>query len=175
MKKNYRMQKTISIKRFISELGKDFSDNIKDRLLDLEVRTVLTREEDYNILDIKHVEHTKYDCPSNLENGSSKHQKEYNYGQFVVVDEVLYFSEKCVENDEVMGSPVVNTIYDSLNTDNIIMDSGTSAKKVDDSNIDYVIDNILKACPEVSKEYMEIMEDMLSREKIKSPHRQIHR
>lgn len=175
MKKNYRMQKTISMKRFISELGENFSDDIKDRLLDLEVRTVLTREEDYNILDIKHVEHTKYDCPSSLGNSSAKHQKEYNYGQFIVVDGVLYFSEKCVENDEVMQSPMVNTIYDSLNTDSIITDSGISAKKVDDGNIGYVIDTILKACPEVSQEYRDIMEDMLSREKIKSPHRQIYR
>ncbi len=49
------------MKGFISEFGEIFLKNEK-RLLELEIRTVLTRKEHRNKLDIKHVEHTKYPC-----------------------------------------------------------------------------------------------------------------
>lgn len=170
MKKNYRMQKTISMKRFISELGEDFSEHIKKRLLELEVRCVLTRKEDNYRLDIKHVEHTKYDCTCNSEHGLNTCKKEYVYGQFMVSEGVLYFSESCTESDVVMQSPIVNTIYSSLSDENMICDEDINEKKVDDSNIDYVIDSILTVCPEVSQRYKDIMKDMLSHAERKSAH-----
>lgn len=170
MKKNYRIQKTISMKRFISELGEDFSEHMKDRLLELEVRCVLTRKEDNYRLDIKHVEHTKYDCTCDSEHGLTPCKKEYVYGQFIVIEGVLYFSENCTESDGVMQSPIVNTIYSSLSDENMICDEGINEKKVDDSNIDYVIDSILTVCPEVSQRYKDIMKDMLSHAERKSAH-----
>ena len=144
-KRNYNMKKTISMKKFIAELGESFSDHMKKRLLELEVRCVLTRKEDNNILDIKHVEHTKQDG------------KEFVYGQFVVVEGVLYFSESHMESDEVMISPIVSTIYNTLESETITTDDGNIVKKVDDSNIDYVLDQILSVCPPVSQAYLDIM------------------
>ncbi len=38
-------------------------------------------------------------------------------------------------------------------------------KKIDDTNIDYVIDTLLTACPEVSQRYLKIVREMLSNEK----------
>lgn len=157
MKKDYKMKKTISIKHFISEFGETFSDHMKKRLLELEVRCVLTRtrEESYK-LDLKHVEHTRHIC-------DDSHNKEYVYAQFIVNEEALYFSEVCVENDDVVESPIVKEIYNSLNNENIIYDGDNRAKKIDDSNIDYVVDSILSVCPEVSKSYLDIVKGMLSR------------
>lgn len=172
MKKNYRMQKTISMKRFISELGEDFSDHIKKRLLELEVRCVLTRKEVDYIVDIKHVEHTKYNCSCNSQSDPNACKKEYVYGQFIVIEGALYFSQNCTESDGIMQSPIVNTIYNSLSDEDMICNQdiedtediqNISGKKVDDSNIDYIIDSILTVCPQVSQRYMDIMEGMISR------------
>lgn len=164
MKKNYKMKKTISVKMFISELGTNFSDHMKKRLLELETPCVLTRREQ-NILDLKHVEHTQYNCDLDSEGGSNKEQKEYVYGQFIVIDDVLYFSDKCVENDSVMQSPIVNTIFNSLTSEVMFLDEDIKGKKLDDSNIDFVIDSILSVCPEVSQSYIDIVKGMLSRER----------
>lgn len=160
MKKNYKMKKTISIKMFIEELGENFSEHMKKRLLELEVRCVLTRKEE-NILDLKHVEHTQHDCDPNLEDSTG--QREYVYGQFIVVDGVLYFSDKCMENNSVMQSPIVDTIFNSLSGEIMIFDEDSKSKKVDDSNIDYVVDSILSVCPQVSQSYLDIVKGMLSR------------
>lgn len=157
MRKRYNMSKTISVKGFISELGENFSKHMKERLLELEVRCVLTRKEYNYRLDLKHVEHTKYDFECCAENKSCICKKEYAYGQFVVIDGILYFSQECAVNDNVIQSPIVSTIYNSLSSDDMISDSGISEKKIDDSNIDYVIDSILAVCPQVSQSYMDIM------------------
>lgn len=158
MKKNYKIKKTISVKQFISQLGESFSEHMKNRLLELEVRCVLTRKEDFHRLDLKHVEHTQHSC-----NGSS--EKEYVYGQFIVIEEVLYFSEKCADGNEVMEAPIVSTIYNSLSSEGMISDEVSNYKKVDDSNIDYVIDSILTVCPEVSQSYIDIVKEMISHER----------
>lgn len=114
------------MKGFISEFGEIFSEKMKKRLLELEIRTVLTRKEHRNKLDIKHVEHTKYPC----EDLDSKNlEKEYTYGQFVITEGNLYFSDTCVENDKVMQSPIVNTIYNSLDDEDMLIDEDTTAKK----------------------------------------------
>lgn len=147
----YKIRKTISIKRFISELGANFSKQVKDRLLDLEIRCVLTRGEDNNRLDIKHVEHPKNDC-----------EQETVYGQFFVDENGLYFSEKCLEKDSIIESPIVDEIYKSLDTIEIT-NSDIKCKKIDDSNIDYLIDSILKSCPDISDEYRAIVRGMLYR------------
>lgn len=150
-KQIYKIRKTISIKRFISELGGNFSKHIKERLLDLEIRCVLTRDEKNHILDIKHVEHLKNDCT-----------KEYVYGEFLVLDDNLYFSEKCLEKATVMESPIVKKIYASLDTEEII-NSDVKCKKIDDSNIDFIIDSILESCPDVSEKYRSIVNGMIYR------------
>ena len=92
-------------------------------------------------------------------------KKEYVYGQFLVIDEALYFSDKCIESDLVMQSPIVNTIFNSLSGEVMIFDEDSKGKKVDDSNIDYVIDSILTVCPEVSQSYLDIVKGMLSRQR----------
>ncbi|WP_125153515.1 hypothetical protein [Clostridium rectalis] len=163
MRKNYKMQKTISMKRFISELGEDFSKDMKERLLELEIRCVLTRKEQKHILDIKHVEHTQYDCPSTSEEPSDTGKKEYAYGRFIVMEGNLYFAESCIQNDTVMQSPVVDKIYSSLDSQCVLCEEDINCKKIDDTNIDFVIDSLLDACPNVSQRYIDIMEDVLSR------------
>jgi hypothetical protein len=158
LKKNYKLRKTISIKRLISDYGKSFSEHIKKRLLELEVPCVLTREQNDTKFDLKHVEHTKYDCIS--ENNLTTCEKEHVYGKFIVNEEMLYFSDRCTENDKVMQVPIVSEIYNSLTSEEIIFDEDCRAKKVDDSNIDYVIDTILTVCPQVSQRYIDIMHEM---------------
>ncbi len=155
MKNHYKMKKTISFKQFIAEFGEGFSKHMKQRLLELGTRCILTRKENSYILDLKHVEHTKYDSRGNV--GNSKNQKEYAYGQFVMNEGTLFFSKCCIENDDVMQISAVNDIYNSLRNDAMYMDEGINAKRIDDSNIDFVVDNILEVCPEVSAEHLAIL------------------
>ncbi|MDD4504409.1 MAG: hypothetical protein PHS15_06240, partial [Clostridiaceae bacterium] len=103
MKRIYRMKKTVSMKQFLTEFGGDFSKHIKQRLLELGARCVLTRKDESFILDVKHVEHTKYECKS--QGSTEVSQKEYAFGQFVAHEGALYFSESCLENDDIMQSP----------------------------------------------------------------------
>lgn len=163
MKKNYKMKKTISMKMFINEFGENFSKHMKKRLLELEVRCVLTRKEDSYRLDIKHVEHTQYAFDNDHNNSTS--QKEYVYGQLIVMDGALYYSERCIENDMVMQSPIVAVIYDDLDSEGMILDNDNRAKKIDDSNIDYVIDTMLTVFPDVSQSYLNIIKEMISHER----------
>ena len=163
MKKYHGMKKTISVRQFISEFGESFSDYMKERILELESRCFFTRKEISYRLDLKHVEHLQYNCDNDSEVGISTSKKEYVYGQFAVMDGLLYFSECCVESDDLMQSPRVSDIYNSLSSEGMIVDEGTNLKKVDDNNIDYVIDNILASCPQVSQSYINIIEGMKSR------------
>jgi len=146
MKKRYTMKKTISMKRFIIQLGDNFSDHVKNKLLNLEVRCVLTRQEDNYRFDILHVEHLKYD------------DKEYSYGRLIVLDGKLYFSNKCTENDQITQAPIVENIYNSLDNDGMITDKGIDAKEINDSNVDYIIDTMLTVFPQVSQSYLDIMQ-----------------
>lgn len=157
VKRKYNIRKTISMKKFISEYGDNFSDHMKKRLMELEIRCVLTRKEIEYKFDIKHVEHTLYNCNVTTKNGLDTRKKEYVYGQLLVVDGVLYFSEKLMEDVNVMMSPVASTIYNSLSSEDMIMDDGNNVKKVDDSNIDFVIDTMLTVFPQVSQSYLKIM------------------
>ena len=157
------MKKTIFMKMFINEFGESFSKHMKERLLELEVRCVLTRKEDSYRLDIKHVEHTQYAFDNDSNNGTS--QKEYVYGQLIVMDGALYYSERCIENDKVMQSPIVDVIYDDLDSEGMILDNDNRAKKIDDNNIDYVVDTMLTVFPDVSQSYLNIIKEMISHEK----------
>lgn len=159
MVKNYKMKKTISMKQFVKEFEESLSEHMRNRLLELEIRCVLTRKEENNILDIKHVEHTKYDCSP--ENAQGSCHKEYVFGQLVVLNNVLYFSKSSTENDQVMQSPIIESIYDSLNSEEIASDLGLNIKRIDDSNIDFVIDRMLEVFPTVSQEYRDIMSKYL--------------
>lgn len=153
MRKNYKIKKTISMKQFISEFDKSLSNYMRDKLLDLEVPSVLTRKENKYRLDLKHVEHTKY--PYN-----TKCEKEYVYGSFLIDEDTLYFCEKCLEDDSVMESPVVNKIYNNLSRQDMFSADGVNAKKIDDTNIDFVVDSVLAVCPDVSPEYLKIVKQM---------------
>jgi hypothetical protein len=163
MRKIYNMKKTISLRQFVAELGEDFTVKMKERLLELGSRCILTRKEDNYRLDLKHIEHTQYEvaCDSNKE--AAKTKREYLYGQFVVIEGVLYFSEKCNETSEAAQQPVVSSIYEKLSSEGIITDKDVNAKKIDDSNIDYVVDSILSVCPPVSAAHMAIVQGMTSR------------
>lgn len=155
VKKAYRMKKTVSMKQFISEFGEKFSKHMKHRLMELGARSVLTRDEESNILDVKHVEHIKYDCGSG--GNQTAGRKEYVYGEFIVNEGALYFSDNCMENKDVMQAPAVKKLYDSLDSEALSIDGGISAKKVDDDNIDCIIDGILEVCPEMSPEHRAII------------------
>ena len=91
------------------------------------------------------------------------YQKEYAYAQFIMIEGILYFSEKCTESSEVMQATIVSEIYDSLNSKDMIIEAGINARKIDDSNINYVIDTILTVCPPVTQGYLDIVAGMTSR------------
>lgn len=148
------------MKMFIAEFGEDFSEHIKERLLDLEVRGVLKRKDPTHIFNLKNVEHTMYDCKT--KDGLKTTKKEYSYGQFRVVEGKLYFSENCAPSDKVMQASVVENIYDELDDEGCIDDEGCNAKNVNDSNVDFVVDSILSVCPDVSQKYLDIIKQMTS-------------
>lgn len=158
----YNYKKTISVKQFISEFGENFSEKMKNRLLELEIRCVLTRKEDTNRLDIKHVEHIQHEVACDEEDTSNICKKEYSYGQFVVIEDELYFAEKSAESTKVVQEPIVSTVYNSLGSEEIALEEGYNAKKVDDNNIDFIIDSILTVCPSVSQSYLDIVNHMTS-------------
>jgi len=149
------MRKTISMKQLLTELGGDFSKHMKQRLLELGRRCVLTRKDESFIFDIRHVEHTKYDCGS--QDATASFKKEFAFGQLIVYEGILHFSENCLENDSIMQAPAVSNIYNSLSSSELMLEGDIKGKKVDDENIDYVIDSILTVCPEVSPEHMAII------------------
>jgi hypothetical protein len=161
------MKKTISIRQFIAELGENFSEYIQNKLLELSSRCVLTRKETQNVVDLKHVEHIQHECATTLEEDSTSAKKEYSFGQFIVEEGVLYFSEKCAENNNVMQAPAVSGIYNALTTEEVTLEEDRKAKKVDDSNIDFIIDNIIKVCPPVSQAHLDIVQGMISRQENK--------
>jgi hypothetical protein len=162
VRKMYNMKKTISMKQFITELGENFSEHMKLRLKDLGSRCVLTRKEDNYRLNLKHIEHTMHECAVTSGIDDNLIKKEYVYGQFVVQEGVLYFSEKCTESNDAVEASVVSTIYNSLNTEKIAIDE-IDAKLVDDSNIDYIIDTVLEVCPPVSQAHLEMVRGMTYR------------
>lgn len=155
MKKPYRMKKTVSMRQFLAEFGGDYSKHVKQRLLELGARCVLTRKDESYIFDIKHVEHTKYNCDTGEDTTASS--KEYAFGQLIAHEGMLYFSENCLNNDDIMQVPTVSSIYNALNSEELILEGDIKGKKVDDENIDYVIDTILTVCPEVSPEHLAII------------------
>lgn len=159
MRINNRRKKRISIKMFIEEFGEDFSKHVKTRLMELDVRTLLTRKDKYNVLDIKHVEHIKHQVTV----GSEVYEKEYVYGELVAFEGSLYFCNECIENDEIAKSGIVDEIYNSLSENNIAYDDEKKLKALNDDNIDYVVDSILKVCPEVSEKYISIVKGMTLR------------
>lgn len=157
---NYGRKSTISVKMFIKEFGGSFSEHVKERLMDLEVRCFLTRKALPYRFDLKHVEHLQYETACDQEGTSKTSSKEYAYGQLVVLEGKLYFSESCLENNEIAQSPMVSTIYDSLGSEGTIFDEGRNLKVIDDNNIDFIVDNILSSCPEVSQSYLNIVQSM---------------
>lgn len=164
MRTNNRRKSSISINTFISEFGENFSDHMKEKLMGLESRCFLSRKDvDYR-LDIRHVEHIKYESPLDSGKREPSKKKEYVYGQLAVIDNKLYFSESCRENDEVMRSPEVSGIYEAIDNENMIADKKDGdLKKLDDNNIDYVTDRILSICPQTSQAYQNIVQGMISR------------
>lgn len=162
MRKIYNMKKTISMKQFIVELGENFSEHMKVRLKELGSRCVLTRKEDNYRLNLKHIEHTMHECAVTAEEDADKIKKEYIYGQFVVQEGVLYFSEKCTLSNDAVEASVVSTIYDTLNTEKVVIDE-IDAKLVDDSNIDFIIDTVLSVCPPVSQAHLDMVRGMTYR------------
>ncbi|WP_432432678.1 hypothetical protein [Clostridium swellfunianum] len=159
----YNMKRTISIRQFISELGENFSSHMEERLLELGERCVLTRKDINYRLDLKHIEHEQHECACDSESKGSSCMKEYLYGQFVVVEGVLYFSEKCTESLTAMENPKVKDIYESIKSESIIEESDIKSKKIDDSNIDFIVDSILKICPPVSEAHLAIVRGMTFR------------
>ena len=155
----YKLKKTISMKKFISEFGEDFTAHTKERLLELEIRTVLTRSEYPNILDIKHVEHTKYECCGEAES------RELTFGRLIVNGGKLYFTGSETDSNTLMEAENVPDLYNSLKADEKIVDNGISAKEINEDNIDFFMDKMLDTIPEVSESYIKIIKEMLAYDK----------
>jgi hypothetical protein len=159
---NYGRKSTISMKMFIKEFGGSFSEHMKERLMELDLRCFLTRKALPYRFDLKHVEHLQYEAACDQEESTKPSSKEYAYGQLVVVEGKLYFSESCLESNEIAQSPMVSTIYNALDSEGTIFDEGRNLKVIDDKNIDFVVDSILSSCPEVSQSYLAIVRSMIS-------------
>lgn len=161
LRTNNTRKAAVSIKMFIKEFGEDFPEHVKERLMDLEVRGFLTRKDVPYRFDLKHVEHLQYEV--NDSESLKMCSKEYSYGQFVVIEGALYFSDKCIESKDVMQCPMVDKIYSELGIDGSIADEAGNLKRITDDNIDFIVDSILSSCPEVSKKYKDILKEMLDR------------
>lgn len=161
MKSNVRRKSAMSIKKFIDEYGENFSMHMDEKLMELASRCFLTGKEAQNRFELKHVEHIKHDCL--CEGKNAKCQKEYSYGEFEVMDGNLYFSDSCLETNEITKSPEVSNIYNSLDGSGLAFDEDRSLKKINDDNIDYIVDTILSVCPNTSQAYRDIVKGMIFR------------
>lgn len=166
MKKNYKMKRTISMKQFVVEFGEGLSKHMKQRLLELGERCILNRRDESHILDLRHVEHLKYECCCDSEDGAAP-KKEYAYGQLVVKEGKLYLSQNCIENDDIMQSPVVGEIYSTISSPEEQLEEDIVGKLIDESSIDFVIDTILNVCPKVSAEHMAIIAKYVTVDSVK--------
>ncbi|MBP1744992.1 MAG: hypothetical protein H6Q58_1970 [Firmicutes bacterium] len=152
----YNFAKTISMKKFIAEFGGSYTPLIKENLLKLELRSVLTRVENMNVLNIKHVEHAKH--TSTDVSGTS--EKEYIFGQLVSLEGKLYFSTACSENEKSEKCHCIDAVYDSIDRPEQLLDSGTSVKAIDDENVEQFIGGMLNCIPDVSERYLKILKEM---------------
>ena len=66
-----------------------------------------------------------------------------------------------MENESIVQIKNVNDIYDALNSEEAVIDE-INVKRIDDSNIDFVIDSILRVCPAMSEEHMAIIAKYLT-------------
>jgi hypothetical protein len=156
LKKKYNVKKTISMKMFISEFGEAFTSHTKLKLLEIGKRCVLSRKEIDYCFDIKHVEHIKHEC-SNIDNPSEIKFKEYTFGQLLVSEEFLYFSTEFIEGADTIQYPTISNIYNAMEAPEECIDGNINAKRLQDSNVNYVIDKLLEICPPLSAEYMKII------------------
>ncbi|MHC1719657.1 MAG: hypothetical protein AB9844_03015 [Clostridiaceae bacterium] len=156
-RRNYT--KTISMKKFISEFGLFFSGHMTEKLMNLELRTVLTRAENINVFIIKHVEHTKYPCLRNTDNVL---EKEFVFGQLVVIEDSLYFTKDFEVSESCMKCDSIDEVYNSLGKIEHILSTGEKVKKVDDGNIDAFVAGLINCIPEVSDRYLQILKKMTS-------------
>ncbi|MFL0268682.1 hypothetical protein [Candidatus Clostridium radicumherbarum] len=164
MRRIYNMKKTLSMKQFIAEFGDNFSEHLKARLLELGERCVLTRKENNDRFNLKHIEHTTHECAVTSGTETKIMNKEYVYGQLVIHEGVVYFSEGCLESIDAVQAPIVDTIFKALNSEKIEVDE-IAAKVIEDGNIDYIIDTICTVCPSVSQAHLDIVNGMTYRSK----------
>ena len=59
-----------------------------------------------------------------------KNKKEYSYGQFIIEEGILYFSDNSIENADVIQEPSISNIYNSLNVQDIFVDEAIKVKKL---------------------------------------------
>jgi hypothetical protein len=156
LKRKYNMKRTISMGMFISEFGEAFTSHMKHRLLDIGKRCVLTRKENGYNFDFKHVEHIKHNFASKEDISSTK-LKEYTYGQIFVIEDKLYFSDEHIDGDDSIQFPTISDIYTGIDVMPESIDGNVKAKVLQDSNIDYFVDNLLEICPPLSSEYLKII------------------
>lgn len=157
----HNFAKTISMKKFISEFGKDFTPLIKENLLKLELRCVLTRVDNINVLNIKHVEHSKHSSTDNT--GTS--EKEFIFGQLITLEGNLYFSSTCNENEKSEKCNCIDSVFDSIERTELMLDSGAKIKIIDDEDVAQFITGMLGCIPDVSERYLKILKEMTSYEK----------
>lgn len=138
---------------FIGEFGEGFSDHIKKRLLEIGNRCILTRKEIDYCFDLKHVEHIKYDCGT----GEDGNLMEYTYGQLVASDGELYYSCQGKDSAEIKQFQAIEGLFDSIEANTECLEDDIKAKKIDDSNIDFLVDNLIEICPPVSPGYLKII------------------
>ena len=156
MIKKHNMKKTISIAMFISEFGDAFTSHMKLKLLEIGKSCVLIRRETGYSFDLKHVEHKKEQI-ENSDGTSNLKLREYTYGQLLVHEEILYFSMGHKNGEDEVQFPTISEIYGDLNVPVEFLEDDIEAKRIEDSNVDYLVDHLNAIYPELSPEYLKII------------------
>lgn len=141
---------------FISEFGEAFTSHMKSKLLDIGKSCVLIRKETGDSFDLKHVEHIKHKF-NDTDGASNIKLKEYTYGQLIVNEDVLYFSDVHNNGDDAIQFPTISDIYKELDVAAEFLEDSIEAKRIEDSNIDYLVDNLSAIYPTLSPEYLKII------------------
>lgn len=141
---------------FISEFGEAFTSHTKQKLMEIRNSCILIRKAPGDSFDIKHVEHTKH-ILDNADGTSNMKPREYTFGQLLINEDLLYFSKECEETEDAIQHPAISDIYSNMDTKPEVLEDNIEGKRIEDSNVDYLVDHLTELYPPLSEEYLKII------------------
>lgn len=136
----------LSIREFMDKFEMD--DSVANELKRLDGHIVLSSGEyDYrfNLLDPRHSKHEALIKKKNIGDGLKFYNKEWAFGHLIYHNGAVFFSETPTVNRDVEKHRIAKHIYDNLRTDEIF-DNDRWAKRIDPSNVKFVVDQLLALC-----------------------------